>query len=74
MRAIIQHFQEELTPEERVRFQALAARHARTPGQHLKCLLFGPSAPAALAKVNPNPSTRPGRVRQRGEVSLNGTR
>ncbi|MGV3663259.1 MAG: hypothetical protein ACO1TE_24010, partial [Prosthecobacter sp.] len=42
MNAIIQHFQDELSAEERALFEANARLHGRRPGEHLKALIFGP--------------------------------
>lgn len=42
MNAIIQQFQNELTFEERMLFEAQARHAGHRPGQHLKALLFSP--------------------------------
>jgi hypothetical protein len=41
MNAIIQNFQEELSPEERKLFEANARLAGRRPGMHLKAIIFG---------------------------------
>lgn len=53
MNAIIQHFQDELTAEERALFEANARLHGRRPGEHLKALIFGSPAARALAGARP---------------------
>ena len=45
MNAIIQQFQNELTREERVLFEAHARHAGHRPGQHLKALLFRQAQP-----------------------------
>lgn len=77
MNAIIQQFQNELTPAERHAFEARAARAGRLPGAHLKNLLFGEKALSGAAgasagrgrklkvksKVNSKPKSKPAPVK-----------
>jgi len=51
MNAIIQHFQNELTREERQLFEANARLSGRRPGEHLKAVLFGPRRPRQLPEM-----------------------
>ena len=47
MHVVIQSFQNELTREERTRFEALALQAGHSPGQFLKAVLLAPAGQSA---------------------------